>query len=186
MTRSQLLCSGVLISALSIAGFADTPVQAGSDQPATPSPAAETLTAKSITFSTSDQAPARKTEPVAQPVIVTPTQITSSNGTTTLNLTIVVPAQQPAPPVTLVSTEQFENGSLHWADVSAPQIELFLRDLNHRRDYDFSQHNEQPGPNHNYLTSWITQSVQQLIARGYTVDAIGDLHRADHTIVATR
>jgi hypothetical protein len=104
------------------------------------------------------------------------------------NVTIVLPAQPaaPAPVEVPLTTQRFENGSVHWADVSPAQIEDFLRDLNQRRDYDFSQHNEQPGPNHEFLTSWITQAVQQLISRGYTVDAIGDLHRPDQTVVATR
>ena len=87
------------------------------------------------------------------------------------------------PPV--LRTQQFENGELQMKDVESSRLETFLRDLNKRRDYDFSQHQNRPGPDHEYLTTWIHKTMDELFARGYSLDKYGDLHRPGE-IVSTR
>ncbi|HSU68831.1 MAG TPA: hypothetical protein VLJ39_18260, partial [Tepidisphaeraceae bacterium] len=67
----------------------------------------------------------------------------------------------------------------------AGRLEAFLRDLNHRRDYDFSQHDHQPGPDNAYLTRWIHDVVNELLSRGYYVDPHSELHRPG-AVVPTR
>lgn len=85
----------------------------------------------------------------------------------------------------VVTAEQFENNELKMADVSSVQLEEFLRDLNHRRDYDYSQHDGEPGPNHEYLTRWLRRVLDELKGRGYYFDAAGELHRPG-LVVPTR
>ena len=87
------------------------------------------------------------------------------------------------PPV--LRTQQFENGELQMKDVESSRLEAFLRDLNKRRDYDFSQHQRRPGPDHEYLTTWIHKTMDELFARGYSMDKYGDLHRPGE-VVSTR
>lgn len=87
------------------------------------------------------------------------------------------------PPV--LRTQQFESGELRLPDIDSARLEAFLRDLNHRRDYDFSQHDHHPGPDHAYLTHWIHKVMDELFTRGYYVDRHGDLHQPG-AIVATR
>ena len=87
------------------------------------------------------------------------------------------------PPVLL--TQQFENGELQMKDVEPSRLEAFLRDLNKRRDYDFSQHQNRAGPDHEYLTTWIHKTMDELFARGYSMDKYGDLHRPGE-VVSTR
>ena len=175
MTRSKLLCAGVLICAACIAAASDEPAPNNSNN----------ATSLSTTTVAENPVPLTTFTPAS---IQLPVSGLPAGAKVVYNVTIVLPAQPatPAPVQGPITTQRFENGSIHWADLSPAQIEGFLRDLNQRRDYDFSQHNEQPGPNHDFLTSWITQAVQQLVSRGYTVDQIGDLHRPDQTIVATR
>jgi hypothetical protein len=87
------------------------------------------------------------------------------------------------PPV--LRTQQFENGELQMKDVESRRLETFLRDLNKRRDYDFSQHQSRPGPDHEYLTTWIHKTMDELFSRGYSMDKYGDLHRPGE-VVSTR
>jgi hypothetical protein len=87
------------------------------------------------------------------------------------------------PPV--LRTQQFENGQLQMKDVESSRLETFLRDLNKRRDYDFSQHQNRAGPDHEYLTTWIHKTMDELFARGYSIDKYGDLHRPGE-VVSTR
>ena len=87
------------------------------------------------------------------------------------------------PPV--LRTQQFERGELQMKDVESSRLEAFLRDLNKRRDYDFSQHQSRPGPDHEYLTTWIHKTMDELFARGYSMDKYGDLHRPGE-VVSTR
>ncbi len=109
--------------------------------------------------------------------------------TAPITVTVTVTASdRPAPSTTEkpLRTEQFESGQLRLSDASSHQLEVFLRDLNQRRDYDYSQHAEQPGPNHEYLTRWIDMVIGELSHRGYSFDANGELHRRDATVVPTR
>jgi hypothetical protein len=85
----------------------------------------------------------------------------------------------------VLRTQQFENGELQIKDVESNRLETFLRDLNKRRDYDFSQHHNRPGPDHEYLTTWIHKTMDELFARGYSTDKYGDLHRPGE-VVSTR
>jgi hypothetical protein len=85
----------------------------------------------------------------------------------------------------VLRTQQFENGELEMKDVSSQRLEAFLRDLNKRRDYDFSQHHNRPGPDHEYLTTWIHKTMDELFSRGYSTDKYGDLHRPGE-VVSTR
>ncbi len=86
---------------------------------------------------------------------------------------------------TVLRTQQFENGELKLPEVDADRLEGFLRDLNQRRDYDFSQHGHHPGLDNEYLTRWVGHVMDELISRGYYVDKHGDLHRPG-AVVATR
>ena len=85
----------------------------------------------------------------------------------------------------VLRTQQFENGELQMKDVDSSRLETFLRDLNKRRDYDFSQHSNRPGPDHEYLTTWIHKTMDELFSRGYSTDKYGDLHRPGD-VVSTR
>lgn len=87
------------------------------------------------------------------------------------------------PPV--LRTQQFESGELRLPDIDSVRLETFLRDLNHRRDYDYSQHDHQPGPDNAYLTRWINEVLNELFSRGYYVDSRGELHRPG-PVVPTR
>ena len=85
----------------------------------------------------------------------------------------------------VLKTQQFENGELQLAKVDAQRLEEFLRDLNRRRDYDLSQHNGKPGPDHDYLTRWRDDVTDELLDRGYYFDKRGELHRPGE-IIPTR
>jgi hypothetical protein len=85
----------------------------------------------------------------------------------------------------VLRTQQFENGELQMKDVNSARLETFLRDLNQRRDYDFSQHRNRPGPDHEYLTTWIHKTMDELFSRGYSTDKYGDLHRPGE-VISTR
>jgi hypothetical protein len=85
----------------------------------------------------------------------------------------------------VLRTQQFERGELQMKDVESGRLEMFLRDLNKRRDYDFSQHENRPGPDHEYLTTWIHKTMDELFARGYSLDKYGDLHRPGE-VISTR
>ena len=86
----------------------------------------------------------------------------------------------------LLRTEDFESGGMQLSQASAPQLEDFLRDLNRRKDFDFSAHGGQAGPNADYLADWVTRVTNELIARGYWYDARGDLHDGDGHVIAVR
>jgi hypothetical protein len=85
----------------------------------------------------------------------------------------------------VLRTQQFENGELQMKDVESTRLETFLRDLNKRRDYDFAQHHNRPGPDHEYLTTWIHKTMDELFSRGYSMDKYGDLRRPGD-VVSTR
>jgi hypothetical protein len=85
----------------------------------------------------------------------------------------------------VLRTQQFERGELQMKDVSSERLETFLRDLNKRRDYDFSQHHNRPGPDHEYLTTWIRKTMDELFSRGYSTDKYDDLHRPGE-VISTR
>ena len=89
-------------------------------------------------------------------------------------------AEQP-----VLRTEQFESGELQLPEVQSDRLEPFLRDLNRRRDYDLSQHDGKPGPDHEYLTRWRNDVLDELLDRGYYFDKRGELHRPGE-IVPTR
>lgn len=93
--------------------------------------------------------------------------------------------EQPETRPATLRTEQFENNELKMGTVCSGQLEDFLRDLNRRRDYDYSQHDEQPGPNNEYLSRWIHCVIDELKRRGYYFDSEGELHRPG-PIVPTR
>lgn len=73
----------------------------------------------------------------------------------------------------LLRTEDFESGAVQFSDCDAHQLEVFLRDLNRRKDFDFQTHDGQAGPNSDYLANWVTRVTNELIARGYFVDENG-------------
>ncbi len=85
----------------------------------------------------------------------------------------------------VLRTQQFESGELRLPEVESERLEAFLRDLNRRRDYDFSQHGGHPGPDHAYLTAWVRRVVTELKDRGYYFDEWGDLRRPG-SVVLTR
>jgi hypothetical protein len=93
-----------------------------------------------------------------------------------------VVATPPPPPLRV---EQFESGELQVSAVSDAQLIGFLRDLNQRRDYDYSQHDDMAGPNNAYLTRWIHSAITELLHRGYYVDSFGELHTPG-AIISTR
>jgi hypothetical protein len=86
----------------------------------------------------------------------------------------------------ILRTQEFEAGQVTMKKVESVRLERFLQDLNHRRDFDTSQHNGKPGPNHDYLTMWVQKTMDELFARGYYVDKHGDLHRHPGEVVPTR
>jgi hypothetical protein len=84
------------------------------------------------------------------------------------------------------TTEQFETGQLKMSDVSNLGMELFIQDMNRRKDYDYSCHNNQPGPDAEYLWNWVQKGVAEPKTRGYTTDDAGNLVRPDGSAVAMR
>jgi hypothetical protein len=84
-----------------------------------------------------------------------------------------------------LKTEIFESGQLRLADVRALSLEHCLQDLNRRKDYDYSQHCGQPGPDSAYLATWVQCVTQELEHRGYYFDEAGNLHRPG-TVVPLR
>lgn len=94
----------------------------------------------------------------------------------------VVATTTPPPP----RVEQFESGQLQLSAVSDAQLIGFLRDLNQRRDYDYSRHDEMAGPNNEYLTRWIHAAITELLHRGYDFDSFGDLHTPSGAIISAR
>jgi hypothetical protein len=105
----------------------------------------------------------------------------ASDDQVTVKKQVLVADGEPA----VLRTQQFENGELRMKDVESSRLETFLRDLNKRRDYDFSQHQNRPGPDHEYLTTWIHKTMDELFSRGYSMDKYGDLHRPGE-VVSTR
>jgi hypothetical protein len=94
---------------------------------------------------------------------------------------IVAPLSQP-----LLKTQDFETGKRRMADVSSKSLEAFLQDLNRRKDYDYSCHNNQPGPDSAYLWQWVVRTTMELQRRGYTSDAAGSLFRPNGESVPLR
>jgi len=86
----------------------------------------------------------------------------------------------------LLRTEDFESGSMQLGQASTPQLEDFLRDLNRRKDFDFSSHGGQAGPNADYLAGWVTRVTNELISRGYWYNAHGDFLNVNDHVVAVR
>ena len=86
-----------------------------------------------------------------------------------------VPKIEKAAPV--VGTQAFESGELKMEEVEARQLEVFLQDLDRRRDYDLSQNDGKPGPDGPYLSTWIEKVLNELKRRGYGVDDQGHLRR---------
>jgi hypothetical protein len=85
----------------------------------------------------------------------------------------------------VLRTQQFENEEVRITRVESDRLEAFLRDLHKRRDYDFSQHDGRPGPDHEYLTTWIHKTMDELFSRGYSTDKYGDVHRPGE-VISTR
>ena len=77
----------------------------------------------------------------------------------------------------ILRTQQFESGELRMCDVESTRLETFLQDLNRRKDYDWAMHGGRPGPNDQYLWSWVTKTQNELLSRGYYFDGNGNLHR---------
>jgi len=86
----------------------------------------------------------------------------------------------------LLRTEDFESGAMQLGQASTPRLEDFLRDLNRRKDFDFSSHGGQAGPNADYLATWVTRVTNELISRGYWYNANGDFLDAGNHVVAVR
>jgi hypothetical protein len=82
--------------------------------------------------------------------------------------------------------EQFESGVIRIQDVSDFGLELFLQDLNRRRDYDAACHGGFAGPDAAYLTAWLGRVTTELAARGYTLDHAGTFFRPDGRLVPSR
>jgi hypothetical protein len=89
----------------------------------------------------------------------------------------LAPAAVPAASPPLLHTQDIENGVVQLNVIDSLRIEDFLRDLNHRKDYDAQCHNGQLGPDGPYLGAWVDRVTHELLARGYYFDAGGNLHR---------
>jgi hypothetical protein len=77
----------------------------------------------------------------------------------------------------ILRTQDFESGQKEMAKVPSTALELFLQDLNRRKDWDYAMHNGQPGPDAQYLFTWVGRTTGELVQRGYYFDAAGELHR---------
>src|SRR5581483_4533525 len=81
-----------------------------------------------------------------------------------------------------LTTEEVESGQVKLQETSAGRLEDFLQDLNRRKDYDYSQHDGQPGPDAEYLWKWVQTTMKELESRGYTTSDSGDFLRPDGTV----
>jgi hypothetical protein len=86
-------------------------------------------------------------------------------------------AIEPQGAVPALRTQDFESGAKRVTEVDSESLEVFLQDLNRRKDWDYASHNGHPGPDSAYLYAWVTQVTQELLNRGYSVDADGQLRR---------
>ncbi len=77
----------------------------------------------------------------------------------------------------VLRTQQFESGELSLATAESCQLETFLQDLNRRKDYDVQCHDGKYGPDGEYLAKWVRTVSEELVARGYSFDRQGNLHR---------
>jgi hypothetical protein len=77
----------------------------------------------------------------------------------------------------VLRTQQFESGELSLATVESCQLETFLQDLNRRKDFDMKCHDGKVGPDGEYLAKWVRSVTDELLARGYSFDHQGNLHR---------
>lgn len=110
--------------------------------------------------------------------------IVSANDTQAL-APAVAPLDEPTTQPTLTA-EEVESGQVNLQDVSAERLEAFLQDLNRRKDYDYSQHDGQPGPDAEYLWKWVQRTMKELQSRGYSSDDAGDFHRPDGSVCPVR
>jgi hypothetical protein len=78
-----------------------------------------------------------------------------------------------------------ESGAVRLSDVDSVHLEYFLQDLNKRKDFDFSCHGGQAGPNADYLAMWVQRVTDELCNRGYYFDTAGNFRRPG-AIVAVR
>jgi hypothetical protein len=74
----------------------------------------------------------------------------------------------------LLTTEDFDAGKITMADASDDALKGFLADLQTRRNYDEDCHNGNPGPDADFLNSWIDKTMTELESRGYKIDDAGN------------
>lgn len=86
----------------------------------------------------------------------------------------------------VLTTQQFERNEVSFGNVDSARLERFGQDLHARKDYDYSQHDRQAGPDHAYLVEWAERVAAELVRRGYVTHPEPILYRPDGSAVDRR
>jgi hypothetical protein len=86
------------------------------------------------------------------------------------------------PVVPQLTTHDFESGRVTMRTADVGLLEIFLADLNRRKDYAFACHNGRSTPTSEYLWRWVQRTVHELERRGYTMDAQGNLWEGNRMV----